>query len=251
MSEKSARLKQPFAPGDIKWRLGWVNPDKTKGRALAYIDARHVMDRLDEVVGAENWQSSFHEVCGRVVCRLGVNFQEDNAGICWKEDGAGDTQIEPEKGGLSDAFKRAGVHFGIGRYLYEMDSPIVAVKNKQIAKHEFLRLAELLSTGKDPGASQPLPEDRPEPAPRVAPPSVAEAQTTPEGVFDVKAAMKEFRIYSRIFKLAEAEFGEDTKKFFYLDKALEPMDIDSVKQIKDMATMERLDAEVAALEENA
>jgi hypothetical protein len=33
-------------------------------------------------------------------------------------DGADDTNIEGAKGGLSDAFKRAAVKFGIGRYLY-------------------------------------------------------------------------------------------------------------------------------------
>tara|TARA_R110000851_G_scaffold284617_1_gene438177 strand:- start:1290 stop:1529 length:240 start_codon:yes stop_codon:yes gene_type:complete len=36
----------------------------------------------------------------------------------WKSDGAGETSIEGEKGGFSDAFKRAAVHFGYARELY-------------------------------------------------------------------------------------------------------------------------------------
>ena len=35
-----------------------------------------------------------------------------------KSDGAGDTSIEGEKGGISDSFKRCCVAWGIARYLY-------------------------------------------------------------------------------------------------------------------------------------
>ena len=44
-------LKAPF-PGDkIHWRVGARTKDKSKGIPLAYIDARDVMERLDEVLG--------------------------------------------------------------------------------------------------------------------------------------------------------------------------------------------------------
>lgn len=88
--------------------------------ALAYIDARDVMDRLDEVCGPGRWQTEFTETAkGRVICRIGI--LTDN-GWVWKGDGAGDTAVEGEKGGISDALKRAAVSWGIGRYLYRFDS---------------------------------------------------------------------------------------------------------------------------------
>ena len=41
--------------------------------------------------------------------------------------GAGDTDIEAEKGALSDAFKRAAVLFGIGRYLYDLPNEWIEI----------------------------------------------------------------------------------------------------------------------------
>ena len=106
-----AKLKAQFPADQISWRPGKVSKDNKKGLALAYIDARDVMDRLDEVVG--EWQDSYEEIADRLVCKITIN------GIT-RTDGAGDTAIEGEKGGLSDAFKRAAVKWGIGRYLYRL-----------------------------------------------------------------------------------------------------------------------------------
>ena len=107
-------LAAPFPANQISWRPGKVTNDKKKGMALAYIDARDVMDRLDEVCGA-SWHDEYKEVGGRLVCSITIN------GIT-RSDGAGDTAIEGDKGGLSDAFKRAAVKWGIGRYLYRLPS---------------------------------------------------------------------------------------------------------------------------------
>jgi hypothetical protein len=85
---------------------------------LCYIDARDLQDRYDETVGLENWMVEFTETPGgRIICRTGLRSPERNEWI-WKADGAGDTDVEGAKGAISDAFKRAGVHFGVGRYLY-------------------------------------------------------------------------------------------------------------------------------------
>ena len=100
----------------------WFNKG---GNDLAYLDARTVMDRLDQVVGPENWSDSYTETeSGRVICTIVVAFfEEGKKFVVSKSDGAGDTSIEGEKGGLSDAFKRAAVKFGIGRYLYRLAGP--------------------------------------------------------------------------------------------------------------------------------
>lgn len=112
------KLAAPFQPEAIHWRAQTLTKNKDKALALAYLDARDVMDRLDEVAGPENWQDSYVEtVKGRVVCTLSIR-----SGDQWisKSDGAGDTAVEGEKGGISDAFKRAAVKWGIGRYLYDL-----------------------------------------------------------------------------------------------------------------------------------
>jgi hypothetical protein len=117
LKDKYLKLIAPFPADSIHWRVGSTTKDGSKGMALAYIDARDVMNRLDRTVGPHNWSDDYKEVMGRIVCNLSVRLDGE-----WvtKADGAGDTDFEGEKGGLSDAFKRAAVKFGIGRYLYDL-----------------------------------------------------------------------------------------------------------------------------------
>ena len=114
-------LAKPFPGFSVRWRIGRKSKKGDKALPLAYIDARDVMDRLDGVMGPQNWQSRYTETAsGRVICELSILL--DGQWIT-KSDGAGDTQVEREKGAISDAFKRAAVHWGIGRYLYSMEAP--------------------------------------------------------------------------------------------------------------------------------
>lgn len=146
MSEIWEKLKEPFAPDRVSWRVGATSDDK--GLALAYIDARDVMERLDEVCGPGGWQDSYTETAkGRVLCTIRIRIGDE-----WiaKSDGAGNTDVEADKGGISDAFKRAAVKWGIGRYLYDVDSPWVKItkrgKSSFIDKDELPRLARMLAS---------------------------------------------------------------------------------------------------------
>lgn len=113
-----AELAAPFPPEAIHWRAQTVTRDGSKALALAYIDARDVMDRLDAVCGPANWRDSFTETPkGRTICTLEIRVDGEWIG---KSDGAGDTDVEGEKGSISDALKRAAVKWGIGRYLYDL-----------------------------------------------------------------------------------------------------------------------------------
>lgn len=141
-------LAAPFPSELIDWRLGSTSADKTKGRALAYIDARTVMDRLDLVCGPMGWQRRYCPVNGKAtICEIGLWSGE---AWIWKADGAGNTDIEAEKGALSDSFKRAGVNWGIGRYLYKLPAPWVAIepfgRSFKIAEHELKKLNEIHET---------------------------------------------------------------------------------------------------------
>lgn len=47
-------------------------------------------------------------------------------------NGAGETQVEGEKGKFSDAFKRAAVLWGVGRYLYYLPNTWCNLSNGKI-----------------------------------------------------------------------------------------------------------------------
>jgi hypothetical protein len=128
-------LSAPFVSEQISWRVGSTNKNNRKqgeplkGKPLAYIDARDVMDRLDAVVGPGNWQCEYVDVGNNATCcRVGIFI--DGLGWVWKSDGAGQTDVEGDKGQFSDAFKRAAVRWGIGRYLYDLDSPWIELEER-------------------------------------------------------------------------------------------------------------------------
>jgi len=109
------QLKDPFDQKFLKWRVGQVTKDKTKATALAYLDAREVYKRLDDVCGVGGWQSKMVPIDKGFVCELSILI--DGAWIT-KSDSADYTDIESIKGGASSALKRAAAVWGIGRYLY-------------------------------------------------------------------------------------------------------------------------------------
>ena len=141
---------------------------------MAYVDSRAIQERLDSIFGCENWQNSFEITQGAekdltsYVCRIGIYSPERNEWI-FKSDGSGPTDIEPVKGGLSGALKRAASVWNIGRYLYELDG--VWVDIEQRGKSYFIKNEELerLKTyynramrAKETGKSVSAP-DKPEP----------------------------------------------------------------------------------------
>ena len=119
------QFKNPFVPRFLKWRVGATNQEKTKGIALAYLDSREVMKRLDDVCGLGGWQDKYVPVDNGFICELSILI--DGIWIT-KSNAAGYTQVEPVKGGASDALKRAASLWGIGRYLYYLPNSWVAIK---------------------------------------------------------------------------------------------------------------------------
>jgi hypothetical protein len=72
---------------------------------------------LDDVVGPGNWQDKYYEVKGNVYCSIGIKVGDE---WVWKSDCGTAGNIETEKSEASDAFKRAGVKWGIARFLYSL-----------------------------------------------------------------------------------------------------------------------------------
>lgn len=99
-------------PDEIEVRVGQVFE---KGVSmLLYKNARTDMAILDEVYGANMWQCDYKEVKGNLYCGIAV-WDTD---WVWKWDCGTESNTEKEKGEASDAFKRAGFRWGIGRELY-------------------------------------------------------------------------------------------------------------------------------------
>ena len=54
-------LSEPFSHEDAEWKIQTVSKDKSRGLAVAYVTARAIQNRLDAVVGAQNWKPVFRQ----------------------------------------------------------------------------------------------------------------------------------------------------------------------------------------------
>lgn len=122
-------LKQLKKEIPYQWRVQSFSKNKPSASCVAYIDARDVMDLLDECVGPENWQDKFEVINGQLFCSIGIFL---NNQWVWKTDTGTESQTEKEKGLVSDAFKRAAVKWGIGRFLYSLEIQYVDANAKKV-----------------------------------------------------------------------------------------------------------------------
>jgi len=109
-----------------KWRVQSTN--KGGAMCVAYIDSRQLADRLDQVVGPLNWQSDYRVINDNLYAGIAIYDAEKNHWV-WKWDCGIESNTEKEKGEASGAFKRAGVKWGVGRFLYDLE--IQKVKTKE------------------------------------------------------------------------------------------------------------------------
>lgn len=122
-------LEKPFTYEE----LDWVGVFAIKGDSKSWIEIapyvtnRAVQDRLDRVLGKENWSNSYDETAEGVICNLSIMVGEK-----WitKSDGAEKKGLTPLKTACSVAMKRAAVQWGIGRYLYYLPRLFGEVKEK-------------------------------------------------------------------------------------------------------------------------
>ncbi|NBW37923.1 MAG: DNA repair protein Rad52 [Cytophagia bacterium] len=133
-------LTAPIQPNEIEWR---VQQQTSTGKLIIvpYINNRCVMQRFDAAFGPTNWTSEFREIGNGFICRLTVTI---DGWKVYREDGASKTNIEPEKGGISDAMKRAAVQFGLGRCLYDYPKVMIETDGKFIPDWAHDKLGKLV-----------------------------------------------------------------------------------------------------------
>lgn len=120
-----AALSAFFPEADVSCRPGAVftRDGQDQAAVLWYLDARAVMNRLDDVFGVAGWQTKFETAFDKamVVCHLscrvnGEWITKSDVGALSEQPDEGDRY----KAAFSDSLKRSAIHWGIGRYLYEM-----------------------------------------------------------------------------------------------------------------------------------
>jgi hypothetical protein len=174
----AAALSAPFEPKEVKFKPQMVK--NNRALAMGYIDARLIQDRLDDVLGVENWQDKYDFLPdGSVVCRLRLKL----GGRWITKTDVGSPSEQPDSGdrvkaAVSDALKRAAVKFGIGRYLYRLPAQWV---DYDPVKKQLTNLPQL------PAFAVPKAKPQAQPAASVAPkgPKVA-APTKPEPAVEEK-----------------------------------------------------------------
>ncbi len=155
-----AALAAPFEASEVRTR-------SQAGRTLHYITARTAMNRLDNVFGPENWWDEYVPGEHSVLCRLTVRLPDGST--LTKADAGGyagmPDQGDDDKSGFSDAFKRAAVKLGVGRYLYRDGVPTFVRERKPAAVPTLAA-----SPQSSPPAEAPPPEREQVPPPSPATP---------------------------------------------------------------------------------
>ena len=118
---------RPLTAEDVECRVSQVSQYGVQ--LLLYKDARCDMRLLDEVIGPENWQCDYKAIDSKLYCGIGCKIDGE---WVWKWDTGTPSNMEAQKGEASDAFKRAGFKWGIGRELYT--APTIWVKREQCTR---------------------------------------------------------------------------------------------------------------------
>lgn len=122
---------------EVELRIGSTNKEKTKTQLLIFKNSRVDMAILDEVYGNLKWQDKYERIGDILFCSIGV-LDTGTGQWVWKSSngiesrGMGEDDPNNIKGEASDAFKRAGFMWGIGRELYEWKSIWADIPEKYI-----------------------------------------------------------------------------------------------------------------------
>lgn len=148
--DKVTALRAPFKPEDISWKPQTVDYKAKTALAVAYADPRAYADRLNEVFGVGGWTDHYEFIVtpfnklirgkkaykdspatedkqipgNKVLCIASIVIhpeETDDYGV--EVSSTGDSDAADDNAATSaeaQAFKRAAMKLGLGRYLYEL-----------------------------------------------------------------------------------------------------------------------------------
>lgn len=128
------RLHAELKPEDIRFlpKQTMKYGDNCYCVLIPYKTARVDMDRLDDACGIY-WQNEYkRDSNGILQCGIGIYFKELGDWV-WRWSNGVPSQFEKEKGEYSDAFKRAGFMWNIGRELYSYPKIRITLNEKEYA----------------------------------------------------------------------------------------------------------------------
>lgn len=145
-AEKKAKgpleiLTSPLRADEIEWKVQASKNGKTL--VAPYIDSRAVMNRFDAAFGPFGWQTTLREVQGGGGWLVGIGVRDGAGEWVWKWDGSGPSEIEPVKGGISGAMKRAATQWGVGRELYNYPKVYITGEHRFVPFEVLKRLQGL------------------------------------------------------------------------------------------------------------
>ncbi len=143
------KLREPFPADDIEWRVSRAGMGRNGIFCLviAYITARAVQSRLDDVCGPQNWRLEEPRILtvdgkSAFACGLSLWLCDEREWIT-KWDVSEPTNIEAAKGGWSGALKRAAAQWGVGRYLYHLSETFADVTDAPVEGSRSWHYAKL------------------------------------------------------------------------------------------------------------
>ena len=119
---------------EIECRPQQIAKDGTWASLLLYTNARMCMNLLDEKYGIMGWQRTYCSICDQLFCTIEIWDNEHSRWIK-KQDIGTESNIDAEKGRVSDAFKRACVSVGIGRELYSAPQIFITLNEDEITSN--------------------------------------------------------------------------------------------------------------------
>lgn len=177
--EIAAKLREPFAPESVKWRIGNMvynktsqergirkdnarkgpeNNDKGEAVVLAYLDTKLVKNRLDAVVGPDGWEFDWEVATFTGAEVMTAKGRLNVLGVIRCDLGEAGNN-EKSKGAVRDSLKRSAFLFGVGDYLADLTDVRASCTFRygswQLDKEELPRLAKLLPA---PGSRVATPE---------------------------------------------------------------------------------------------
>jgi uncharacterized protein (DUF3820 family) len=157
----TAELSKTFDPQLVQWKPGAVSRDKTRAMAMAYVDSRPYMERLDAVAPGQ-WEDRYEVFAAAdrvvVVCHLTVcGVTKAGDGECLLSNGRGEPEPNAVTSASAQAFKRACTKHGLGRYLYDLPRRWVDydADKRFFTRDGLATLMAMLADGPPPKQSHP------------------------------------------------------------------------------------------------
>lgn len=139
MSKLKEIISELSKPVPYEWRVQSKTKADMQGRVKAictsFIDARTVQQMLDDVCAkfGATWDVDYKDVCGVIFAGITIQIEADksnnvayecstrwDAGNRIEANETNKMYVQGGKSAASDAFKRAAVMFGVGRFLYDI-----------------------------------------------------------------------------------------------------------------------------------